>query len=122
MRLRGKLKDQRGQALIESILTAALTVASFSVLLMMGYRGLVYFTARHSVNELLFCLSSIKPQSACESDFKQKTQAFLIFKESSELTIKKNASGIVVSFQVRAPATPPMLLERKLLQPLERNI
>ena len=122
MRLRTKLKEQNGQALIESVVASSLTVFSFSVMLMMGYRGLVYFTARHSVNELLFCLSSLKSQSTCESEFKKKTQSFLLFKESSELNIKKNATSILVSFQVQAPGTPPMILQRKLLQPLERNI
>ena len=116
------LRQEKGQALVEMIFTAGITLLSFTVMLMMGYRGLVYFTARHSVNELLFCLSSLKSQSTCEVEFKSKTAKFLIFKETSKLKIYKNPREITVAFQIQAPGTPPMLLKRKLLQPLERNI
>ena len=116
------LREQKGQALIETIFISGVTLISFSVMLLMGYRGLVYFTARHSVNDLLFCLSSLKSQSVCESEFNKKTKAFLIFKESSQLKIDKNSRQVVVSFQIQALGTPAMRLERTLLQPLERNL
>ncbi len=116
------LREQKGQALIEAVFTSGVTLVSFTVMLMIGYRGLVYFTARHSVNDLLFCLSSLKPQSVCESEFNKKTKAFLIFKESSNLKIDKNSRKVVVSFQIEAAGTPAMRLERTLLQPLERNL
>ncbi len=116
------LREQKGQALIETIFTSGVTLISFSVMLLMGYRGLVYFTARHSVNELLFCLSSLKSQSFCEAEFNKKTKSFLVFKESSKLKIEKNSRQVVVSFQIQATGTPDMRLERTLLQPLERNI
>ena len=116
------LHEQKGQALIETIFTAAVTLIAFTVMLMMGYRGLVYFTARHSVNDLLFCLSSMQSQRTCESEFKGKIKSFLIFKETSNLKIEKNSQQIFVAFQVQSPGTPPMLLERKLLLPIERNL
>ena len=116
------LQEQKGQALIETLCISGATLLSFSLILMMSYRGLVYFTARHSVNELLFCLSSLKSPTTCEMEFNKKTQSFLLFKESSNLKIKKNKFEILVSFQVQAPGTPSILLERKLLQPFERNL
>lgn len=116
------LRQQKGQALIETIFTSGVTLISFTVMLLMGYRGLVYFTARHSVNDLLFCLSSMKSQTFCESEFNKKTKSFLIFKESSQLKIEKNPRQIAVSFNIQAAGTPALRLERTLLQPLERNL
>ncbi len=117
-----RAQDQKGQALIETILTSGATFLSFSLILMISYRGLVYFAARHSVNDLLLCMSSIKTQNICEFDFRKKTTSFLLFKESSSLKIEKNEKEILISFQVQAPGTPAMLLERKLLLPMERNL
>jgi hypothetical protein len=122
MKLIDLLKPAHGQGTIESLIASGLTILSFSMFLLLGYRGLVYFTARHSINELLFCLSSLKPQADCETEFRHRTQSFLVFKETSLLHVQKNPQEIVVTFDIQAPGTPDMRIQRKLRQPLERNI
>lgn len=114
--------NQKGQALLETMLVAATSFISFIVLILMVYRGLVYFTARHSVNELLFCLASLTPKTQCEQEFQAKIKTFLIFKESSQTEVKKTRSQVSVRFKVFAPGTPALQIERKLLLPLKRNI
>ncbi len=115
------LRSEKGQTLIEALFAGAAAVLSFGLLLMMLYRGVVYFSARYCVNELLFCLASLSSQNECENEFKSRTKKFLIFKENSKLKIRKTKNEIVVEFLVEAPGTPDMKLQRKLQLPLRRN-
>jgi hypothetical protein len=115
------LKNQKGQTLIEALFAGAAAVLSFGLLLMMLYRGVVYFGARYCINELLFCLSSLTSQGVCESEFKNRTQKLLVFKETSKLEVRKTKSEIWVGFFIEAPGTPAMSLQRKLHLPLKRN-
>jgi hypothetical protein len=113
---------QKGQSLIEALLASMATLLSFGLVLMMLYRGLVYFTARHCLNELLLCLASMTVQIECEQAFKKRTEAFLIFKENSQVLVRKHKDDIRVAFLIKAPGTPDMELKRKINLPLKRNL
>lgn len=116
------MKNQTGQSVIEALFAGTATVVSMSLLLMMLYRGLVYFTARYCLNDLLFCLTSLSAQATCESEFKAKTKRFLIFSESSNLRVTKNSEEIKVGFFVQSLGTPDMELNRQIKLPLKRNL
>lgn len=113
---------QDGQAIIEAVTSSLLSLGLFIGLMGLFYRCIVYFTARYHLNSLLLCLASLTPPQLCEIQFQKKVQSLFIFKESSHLRVKNLLNEIQVSFQVEPRGTPSLLLERKLLLPLKRNL
>lgn len=114
--------NSKGQSLIEALSVGMMTLLAFSITFMILYRALVYFTARHCVNELIFCLSSLQPEAECKNKFTKQKDAFLIFKETSDLKVHKSQKQIIVAFEVSATGTPDLRIERRLRLPLEENI
>jgi hypothetical protein len=116
------LTNQRGQSLIEAIVTSTTLFLAFFFMTAISYRGLVYFTARHCVNEMLFCLVSLTPEQDCQKKFTEQTKAFLVFKETSKIRVEKSPHFKRVIFEVSAPGTPDMKIEREIKLPLKNNL
>lgn len=116
------LENQKGQSLIEALVTSTTLFLAFFFMMALTYRGLVYFTARHCVNAMLFCLVSLTPEQDCQRKFAEQTKAFLVFKETSNVKVEKSANYKRVIFEVSAPGTPDMRIEREIKLPLKDNL
>lgn len=71
------LKNNRGQALIETLALSATILGAFSALGALAYLTLIHAGANYLLHELLVCQST-EGKTHCEQEFRQKTAAFLL--------------------------------------------
>lgn len=116
------IKDQKGQSLIEAAMASTVLLLVFTFIMALSYRGIVYFAARHCVNQMLFCLVSLTPEGDCKARFEHQAKSFLVFKETSAVRIEKSFNFKRVIFEVSAPGTPDMRIEREIKLPLKDNL
>jgi hypothetical protein len=112
------MNNQKGQALIEALYAGLITMVSVTLFASALYRGIIYFTARHWVKDLVLCAASLSSKSECIEDFKKKTSGLVIFDRPPEPKINKLNKEIIVSLDVDAIGTTAMTVSRKIKLPL----
>lgn len=111
---------RRGQALIETALSLPLLVLAIAALLILGYRGLVFYMTDYHLHEALVCLdddTSLK----CKKNLEHTIKSFLLFKEPFHVDLDKSKSSgngqvrIQFSFEL---VQPELFIKKEMKFPL----
>lgn len=111
----------RGQALIESLLTLPLLILAFSAILLLGYRGLVFYSVDTQLHEALICLDDDNV-SACRADLEKRIQPLLVFKIPFSVELRRSGSSargeVRIDFTPLMKRSPAMIIRKELSFPL----
>ena len=111
----------RGQALIESLLTLPLLILAFSAILLLGYRGLVFYSVDTQLHEALICLDDDKV-SACRAGLEKRISLLLVFKIPFSVELRRSGSSargeVRIDFTSLMKRSPPMIIRKELSFPL----
>lgn len=83
--------SNKGQGLIETLLTLPIAVALLATVIALAYRTALYSYADYQLHEALICTDDSHPRS-CEMNLRSQIMNILFFQESLEVRIAKTNS------------------------------
>lgn len=113
----------KGQGLIESVLSLPLIVIALSGVFLISYRAVVFYYADYSLHEALVCVDENSPRQ-CEHDLQKQLNKILLAETNApRANIWKTAGKVrgYVEIQfpfVRKSFAPPLIIEKQLSFPL----
>jgi hypothetical protein len=115
-----KFLNCQGQALLESLLTLPLLILAFSAILLLGYRGLVFYSVDTQLHEALICLDD-QSTSACRADLEKHIRPLLVFKIPFSVELRRSGSSargeVRIDFDNHMKS-PPMIIRKEMSFPL----
>lgn len=117
-----KIHNRKGQALVESMLTLPLLFLALSAILLLGYRGLVFYSVDTALHEALICLDD-DSASACHTQFEKQIKPFLMFGVTFAIELRR--SGSLARGEVRIGVSnymkrlPSMIIRKEMSFPLK---
>jgi hypothetical protein len=112
---------RRGQALVESVLTLPLLILAFSAILLLAYRGLVFYSVDTQLHEALICLDD-ESVSACRSELQTRIKPLLVFKIPFSVELRRSGSlargEVRIEFKDLMKRAPPMIIRKEMSFPL----
>jgi len=117
-----KYLNRKGQALVESLLTLPLLILAFSAILLLGYRGLVFYSVDTQLHEALICLDDDSPFT-CRTRLEKSIRPLLVFKIPFSVELRRSGSQargeVRIEFKSLLGKTPsPMILRKDMSFPL----
>lgn len=113
--------NSKGQALAESLLTLPLLILAFSAILLLGYRGLVFYSADTQLHEALICLDDASV-AHCKGQLQSQVRQLIIFKIPFSVELRRagsQASGEVrIEFQNLMKHNSNMIIRKQMSFPL----
>lgn len=117
-----KYLDRKGQALIESLLTLPLLILAFSAILLLSYRGLVFYSVDTQLHEALICLDD-DSSFDCRTQLEKSIRPLLVFKIPFSVELRRSGSlargEVRIEFRDLLGKKPsPMILRKEMSFPL----
>lgn len=117
-----KVLNDKGQALAESLLTLPLLILAFSAILLLGYRGLVFYSADTQLHEALICLDDASV-ATCKTELQAQIRRLILFKIPFSVELRKagsHASGEVrIEFRNLMKHKSDMIIRKQMSFPLK---
>ncbi|NUN04406.1 MAG: hypothetical protein HUU57_01475 [Bdellovibrio sp.] len=102
---------QRGQGSVEGVLALPLIFCFITALGALVYRGTVYCFADYHLHEALICLDSASVYE-CEQELSARLKKVLLFKEQTELFLRKGTSQFSGKIAIDFSSPPKMHLRQ----------
>ncbi|MNL05548.1 hypothetical protein D3C87_1261540 [compost metagenome] len=107
--------------MIESVLTLPLLILAFSAILLLGYRGLVFYSVDTQLHEALICLDD-ETASACRANLEKRIRPLLVFKIPFSVELRRSGSlargEVRIDFRNLMKRSSPMILRKEMSFPL----
>ena len=120
------MANNKGQALVESLLALPLLCAGFCALLFLTYWGGVYFYSSYKLEEALLCAASPDKSYSCQQDLETALGQSLLFRERLQVHLAKSSRQVRGVVEIELPVLRGMHLpfrqEQSLRLPLEDNL
>jgi hypothetical protein len=113
MELRRVLKNNQGQALIESLALCAALGIALALLLAILYFGFVHIGMNYLLHELLVCKTT-QGESRCENQFRKKAEAFLFAAKILDLECHQSFSSTHARVVLQMPMKKTLTLKKEL--------
>jgi hypothetical protein len=121
--------NSKGQALIESLLALPILVLAFAAILLLAYRGLVFYSVDTQLHEALICLDDESART-CIAELEKSIRPLLVFKIPFSVELRRSGSSAYGEVRIdftnltRSKSTdhlwnPPMILQKKMSFPLQ---
>jgi hypothetical protein len=111
--LKNKLKNQSGQALIESLALSAALVAALSGLGAIIYFALVHLGVNYLLHEFLVC-EVTQGANQCQHDFQKKTRTFLFAGKLTDFVSTKTPNKQIVRVTLKLPMNRSLTMQKEL--------
>ena len=121
-----KFLNAKGQALAESLLTLPLLILAFSAILLLGYRGLLFYSVDTQLHEALICLDD-ESAWTCKTQLEKQIRSLLVFKIPFSVELRRSGSSargeVRIDFNtlIRQSAgtnSSPMIIRKEMSFPL----
>lgn len=122
----GRVNNQRGQGVIETLLTLPLLLGVMALFVVFSFRSFLYFYSDFQLHEALVCASDEQAHD-CQNNLSEKIKAVLLLGQIEGLHISRSSSQaqgeIRISFaggsHMLWPGSPEMILKKELSLPLQ---
>lgn len=118
-------KNQKGQGVVESLLALPLVVLTFSSLLFLCYRSVVFYCADFYLHEALLCTDDSKATD-CEHALHQNITKILLAQNQERVSVSRSGSQVHGRVEIYFPYLaknfgPPLVIEKQLSLPLKSS-
>ncbi len=117
--MKAPLSNQKGQALAEAALSLPLLVIAFSAMLILTYRGALYYFADHQAHEAIICLDDDSVQN-CRGRYERSFKKVIFLGLRYKVKLSRNSQQGQAFFEV--DLKPPLKIEKSISFPLTKNL
>jgi hypothetical protein len=118
--------SNKGQGLIETLLTLPIAVALIATVIALAYRAALFSYADYQLHEALICTDDSLPRT-CETNLRSQLRKMLFFQESLEVRIAKNHSKTTGTLRIHKQHAsnlfykvwPALKMEKEVTFPLK---
>jgi hypothetical protein len=115
LKLKSKIKNKKGQGLIEALLTIPLMALVMTVLFLLCYRAVVFYYADFHLHEALVCCDELPPME-CKRTLSKRIEKVLLGKikptwenpspKQIQINLSKTSSKISGQLMIHFPSLP----------------
>lgn len=122
---RSRVISDKGQGLVEAVLTIPIATAIVAVVLVLSYRAVLFYYADFQLHEALICTDD-RTTRDCEADLRAQLNQFVRFQEIVKINLTKSgktARGKIKIVRQLSPnlffkTWPTLTVEKELSFPL----
>ena len=114
--------NSKGQAMAESLLTLPLLILAFAAILLLSYRGLIFYSVDTQLHEALICLDD-DTVSTCKGHLHKSIRRLIVFNMPFSVELRRagsQASGEVrIDFRNLMKHNSVMIIRKQMSFPLK---
>ena len=117
-----KIGDNKGQSLVEACLVAPVILMVFLGVILLSFRGFLYYYSDFQLYEAMLCTEHSSVQS-CERHLEKKIRSILIWGKIEKVSLQNNRSEIRSALRLsfrekKFWLAPPLELQKRIALPL----